>query len=39
MFWFLFGIVAVSFAVGALVGYKFYEYKEYKDYKWDQDAH
>lgn len=39
MFWFLFGIAAVSFAVGVLVGYKFYEYKEYKDYTWDQDAH
>ena len=39
MFWFLFGIIAVSFIVGALVGYQFHKYKEYKDYTWDQDAH
>ena len=39
MFWFLFGIVAVSFAIGAVVGYKFHEYKEYKDYTADWDQH
>lgn len=39
MFWFLFGIVAVSFVIGAAVGYKFHTWKEYKDYKWDQDVH
>ena len=39
MFWVLFGVVTVSFTIGALIGYKFHEYKEYKDYKWDQDAH
>ena len=39
MFWFLFGIAAVSFVVGVLVGYKFYKYKEYKDYAADWDQH
>lgn len=38
MFWFLFGIVAVSFTLGAIIGYKFH-LEKYKDYKWDQDAH
>lgn len=39
MFWFLFGIVAVSFTLGAIIGYKFHEYKEYKDYTYDQYDH
>lgn len=37
MFWFLFGIVAVSFAIGAAVGYKFHAWREYKDYTADWD--
>lgn len=37
MFWFLFGIVTVSFTIGSLVGYKFHEYKDYKDYTADWD--
>lgn len=39
MFWFIFGIVMVSFILGAIMGYKFNKWKEYKDYTWDQDAH
>ena len=39
MFWFLFGIVAASFTLVVIIGYKFHDWKEYKDYKWDQDAH
>ena len=39
MFWFIFGIVAASFTLGVIIGYKFHNWKEYKDYKWDQDAH
>jgi hypothetical protein len=38
MFWFLFGIVTVSFILGAIIGYKFHVWKEYKDYtaNWNQ---
>lgn len=39
MFWFLLGVVAVSFTIGTLVGYKFHAYKEYKDYTADWDQH
>lgn len=39
MFWFLFGVVAVSFIIGAAVGYKFHDWKEYKDYTVDWDQH
>ena len=40
MFWFILGIVTVSFILGAIIGYKFHDWKEYnKNYKWDQDAH
>ena len=39
MFWFLFGIVAVSFTLGAIIGYKFHTWKEYKDYTADWDQH
>lgn len=37
MFWFLFGVVTVSFTIGALIGYKFHAWKEYKDYTADWD--
>lgn len=37
MFWFLFGIVTVSFTIGTAVGYKFHTWKEYKDYTADWD--
>lgn len=37
MFWFLLGVVAVSFTIGAIIGYKFHEWKEYKDYTADWD--
>ena len=40
MFWFILGIVTVSFVLGAIIGYKFHDWKEYnKNYKWDQDVH
>lgn len=39
MFWFLFVFAAVSFSIGAAVGYKFHTWKEYKDYKLDQNDH
>lgn len=35
MFWFIFGIVAVSFTLGAIVGYKFYEMKDRANYSAD----
>lgn len=37
MFWFLLGVVAVSFTIGAAIGYKFHTWKEYKDYTADLD--
>lgn len=39
MFWFLFGVVAVSFTIGAIIGYKFHDWKEYNDYTADWDQH
>jgi hypothetical protein len=39
MFWFIFGIVAVSFTLGAIIGYKFNAWKEYKNYTADCDQH
>ena len=30
MFWFIFGIVAASFTLGAIIGYKFHDWKELK---------
>ena len=37
VFWFIFGTVSVSFALGVLLGYKFRDYKLEEDL-WEQDA-
>lgn len=32
MFWFLLGVVTISFVLGTIVGYKFHSYREYINY-------